>query len=125
MRLPLAQAIETSQTAPSSDSCSSGLSICGKFICRGGEKLYLRGVTYGPFCPDESGNEYGHPQTVEQDFRQMIQHGINAVRTYTVPPRWLLDLAAECGLLVMVGLPWEQHITFLDDERTAKVIEAK
>ena len=29
----------------------------------------------------------------------MAANGINAVRTYTVPPRWLLDLAAEHGLL--------------------------
>ena len=25
-------------------------------------------------------------------------------------PRWLLDLAADHGLRVMVGLPWEQHV---------------
>ena len=45
----------------------------------------------------------------------MAANGVNAVRTYTVPPRWLLDLAHEHGLWVMVGLPWEQHVTFLDD----------
>ena len=42
--------------------------------------------------------------------------GINAVRVYTVPPRWLLDLAAAHGLRLMIGLPWEQHIAFLDDK---------
>src|SRR5262249_16868588 len=31
------------------------------------------------------------------------------------PPRWLMDVAMANGLRVMVGLPWEQHITFLDD----------
>ena len=29
---------------------------------------------------------------------------------------WLLDLAAAHGLRVMIGLPWEQHIAFLDDK---------
>src|SRR6266705_3267955 len=48
---------------------------------------------------------------------------MNSVRTYTVPPRWLLDLAAENGLFVMVGLPWEQHITFLDEPGRAAAIE--
>ena len=34
----------------------------------------------------------------------MAETGINAVRVYTVPPRWLLDIAQEHGLRVMVGL---------------------
>jgi hypothetical protein len=33
----------------------------------------------------------------------MAAAGINAVRLYTVPQRWLLDLAHEHGLMVMVG----------------------
>src|SRR6185295_10200445 len=125
MRLPPTQATETLQTEPFAKPHGSRPSVCGKFICRGNEKLYIRGVTYGPFRPDESGNEYGDPFVVEQDFRRMVETGINAVRTYTVPPRWFLDLAANCELLVMVGLPWEQHITFLDSERTASAIEEK
>jgi glycosyltransferase involved in cell wall biosynthesis len=40
--------------------------------------------------------------------------GINTVRTYTVPPTWLLDRAHAHGLRVMIGLPWEQHVAFLD-----------
>ena len=32
--------------------------VCGKFIYAGSDKLYIRGVTYGPFRPDENGNEY-------------------------------------------------------------------
>ena len=50
----------------------------------------------------------------------MAANGVNSVRTYTVPPRWLLDLAHEHGLWVMVGLPWEQHIAFLDDRGRAR-----
>src|SRR5207249_402551 len=51
--------------------------------------------------------------------------GVNAVRTYTVPPIWLVDLAQQHGLLVLVGLPWEQHIAFLDDPERARDIEAR
>ena len=43
--------------------------------------------------------------------------GINTVRTYTPPRRDLLDEAARQGLRVMVGLPWSQHVAFLDDRR--------
>ncbi len=97
----------------------------GKFIYVGDEKFYIRGVTYGPFRPDEQGCEYHDPETVDRDFAQMAQSGINAVRTYTVPPRWLLDTAQKHNLRVMVGLPWEQHIAFLDDRKLVRDIEKR
>ena len=55
----------------------------------------------------------------------MVAAGINAIRTYNVPPRWFLDAAQRANLRVMVGLPWEQHVTFLDDSRTVRAIEAR
>ena len=55
----------------------------------------------------------------------MVATGINAIRTYNVPPTWFLDAAQRANLRVMVGLPWEQHVTFLDDSRTARAIEAR
>src|SRR6266542_2110675 len=66
-------------------------SVRSKFLFVGSEKLYVRGVTYGTFCPDPDGHEYPRPDIVESDFAQMRALGINAVRTYTVPPKWLLD----------------------------------
>src|SRR5262245_49010726 len=83
----------------------------GKFLFGGDEKLYIRGVTYGTFRPGDSGSEF-NPITAEADFVEMSANGINAVRTYAVPPRWLLDLAWAHGLRVMVGIPWEQHVAF-------------
>ena len=97
--------------------------VRGKFVFAGAEKLYIRGVTYGPFRPDENGNEYGDPRIVEQDFARMAENGINSVRTYTVPPRWFLDLAWQHGLRVMIGLAWEQHVTFLDDHQRVRDIK--
>lgn len=98
--------------------------VKGKFIFIGDKKFYVRGVTYGTFRPDEEGTEY-NPEKVEEDFRQIAANGFNSVRTYTVPPRWLLDKAQECGLYVMVGLPWEQHITFLDDKKRVDSIKER
>jgi len=55
---------------------------------------------------------------IERDFALMAAAGINAVRIpHTMPPRALLDLAAACGLHVMVGLSAEQYIGFLIDRR--------
>jgi GT2 family glycosyltransferase len=95
----------------------------GKFLYAGDEKLYVRGVTYGTFRPDEHGRELGDLRLVAADFAQMAAAGVNAVRTYTVPPAGLLDVAAEHGLRVMVGLPWEQHVAFLDDPVLTRSIE--
>lgn len=97
----------------------------GKHVFVGAEKLWIRGVTYGPFRPDEAGDAYPAPHVVEQDFRRIRACGMNAVRTYAVPPRRVLDEALRHGLRVMVGLPWEQHVAFLDDGRRARSIEER
>jgi hypothetical protein len=83
----------------------------------------VRGVTYGTFRPDDETDDFPRYEAVAEDFASMAAHGINSVRTYTVPPRWLLDLAHENGLYVMVGLPWEQHITFLDEPARLRSIK--
>jgi O-antigen biosynthesis protein len=99
--------------------------VSGKFLTRGGRKLLVHGVTYGTFRPDEQGNAYPPPTTVARDFAQMAANAINTVRTYTVPPRWLLDLAQAHGLLVMAGIAWEHHVAFLGDRRRPRDIERR
>jgi GT2 family glycosyltransferase len=94
-----------------------------KFLFSGGSKLEVRGVTYGPFAPCGPAAGGFVPATVDRDFAHMAANAINAIRVYDVPPRWLLDAAGERGLLVMVGLPWEQHVAFLDEPRRPRAIE--
>ena len=98
--------------------------IHGRSIVLGGEKLHVRGVTYGTFRPAE-GYSLPPPDQVRADFVAMVAAGVNALRTYEPPPLWLLEMAAEHGLKVMVGLAWEQHIAFLDEPGRAKAIIAK
>jgi O-antigen biosynthesis protein len=104
---------------------SSRVRVAGKFLARGERKVYVRGVTYGTFAPGPDGSGYPHPYTVERDFEEMAARSINAVRTYTVPPRRLLDAAQRHGLMVMVGLAWEQHVAFLDHAGRAADIERR
>ncbi|HEY1269395.1 MAG TPA: glycoside hydrolase family 2 TIM barrel-domain containing protein, partial [Candidatus Binatia bacterium] len=99
--------------------------VAGKFIFAGGEKFWVRGVTYGTFRPQADGCEALYPEVVERDFALMAASGLNAVRTYTVPPRWVLDAAMRHGLRVMAGIPWEQHIAFLDDAERRRSIEMR
>lgn len=95
----------------------------GKFIFIGDEKFFMRGVTYGPFRPDAEGWKFPARGIVENDFSQMAAVGVNAVRVYTVPPLWLLDVAREHGLFVLVGLPGEQQMAFLSQPELLRAIE--
>ena len=98
--------------------------VRGKFIFVGDEKLYVRGVTYGAFRPDEDGNEFHNLEVVERDFALMAANGMTAVRIpHTTPPRSLLDIAQRHGLHVMVGLSAEQYIGYLIDKQDAPDIE--
>jgi O-antigen biosynthesis protein len=99
--------------------------VGGKFLFVGNEKLWIRGVTYGTFRPGADGSELPAKSVVERDFIQIAANGLNTIRTYTPPPRWLLDMAWQHGLRVMVGIPWEQHVTFLDDAGRCRAIEER
>jgi glycosyltransferase involved in cell wall biosynthesis len=100
-------------------------SVRGKFIFVGQHKFYVRGVTYGTFRPDCEGHEFPSPDVVKRDFTLMAANGLNAVRTYTAPPRWLLDLAQRFGLRVMIGLGGERLAAFLDYGKCVREAEGK
>jgi GT2 family glycosyltransferase len=98
--------------------------IHGRSIVLGDAKLHVRGATYGTFRSAD-GSAFPSSEEVRADFEAMAEAGTNALRTYVPPPVWLLDLAEEHDLHVMVGLAWEQHVAFLDDAGRAKAIAAK
>jgi O-antigen biosynthesis protein len=111
--------------APGTPSCAdarAGVLAAGKFLAAGGEKLYVRGVTYGTFAPDTDGRLFPPERQVDDDFRSMARNGIDAVRIYTSPPRWLLNRASDHSLRVMVGLSWEDHVAFLESRSAANGI---
>ncbi|MHB1562034.1 MAG: glycosyltransferase, partial [Isosphaeraceae bacterium] len=91
--------------------------VDGKFLCRGGERHRIRGVTYGPFAPDAAGDPFPAPDRVREDFARMLDAGVNTLRTYHVPPSWLFEEAEEQGLAVFVDVPWPKHLCFLDNPR--------
>ncbi len=96
--------------------------ISGKFLKLDEDSFYVRGVTYGTFRPRSSGEEYPEPEVVEKDFSMMAAHGFNAIRTYTPPPRWLLDIAAKQNLHVMVGVPLDYR-GYLNERKNAPKLE--
>src|SRR5690349_10477991 len=90
------------------------IAVDGKFFRRGDRKFYLKGVTYGPFAPNADGNAFATPEQTARDFTQIRELGVNLVRVYQSPPRWLLDLAAELDLLLLIDIQWNKHLCFLD-----------
>ena len=91
-------------------------SVDGKFFRLGKEKFYLKGLTYGPFAPNEQKEAFGSRAQTIRDFQQLRELGANLVRVYYVPPGWFLDLAEEHQLKVLVDIPWQKHLCFLETE---------
>jgi GT2 family glycosyltransferase len=90
------------------------VAIRGKCFSRGGSKLPVQGVTYGPFAPNSNGVQFPATDVVRYDFARMSQAGFNAVRTYIVPPPWVFELAKDQDLLLFVDVPWPKHVCFLE-----------
>ena len=89
--------------------------IDGKFLSIGGGRFLVKGAAYGTFAPDAAGRQFPAAAIVSDDFARMRDAGLNTVRTYTTPHPEVLDAAARRGLRLMIGLPWPQHVAFLDD----------
>jgi O-antigen biosynthesis protein len=111
--------------APYPKSSQGRVRLDGKFFARGLQRLRIHGVTYGPFAPGADGEPFPAQQRVRDDFSRMQAASINAVRTYHVPPDWLLSLADEAGLNILVGLPWvdvplRRHFGFLESEQVQR-----
>ncbi|MDX2226395.1 MAG: glycosyltransferase [Verrucomicrobiae bacterium] len=96
-----------------------------KFFFRGGQKFFLKGVTYGPFQPSSPGVHLHGPEKTAQDLELIRQMGANVLRLYHVPPRWFLDLCEQFDLQALITIPWEQHINFLDSRVTRLEIQDK
>lgn len=98
------------------------VAVEGKFFSRGGERFLLKGVTYGPFAPDEEGQTFGSTRQVERDLGLIQEIGANVLRTYYVPPVWFLDRVHERGLMVFADIPWSKHLCVLDSHLAVREV---
>ena len=101
-------------STPASPAFSSRPVVSGKFFRVGEQKFYPKGVTYGPLCPDSGQEPFASPEQTARDFELIRQLGANLLRVYHVPPRWFLDLAAASQLRLLIDIPWNKHLRFLD-----------
>src|SRR5258707_12742814 len=86
-------------------STATRVRVDGKFLARGRQRLRIHGATYGPFAPGADGQPFPTPEAVREDLARMRAAGMNSVRTYHVPPKWLLDLADECAMTLFIDVP--------------------
>jgi glycosyltransferase involved in cell wall biosynthesis len=96
--------------------------VRAKFFFEGERKFFIKGVTYGPFAPDEKGDFVGDPEKARRDFELMREIGVNLLRVYHIPPRWFLDLAREFHLRVLISIPWAEHVEFLNNRRMRRQV---
>ena len=94
--------------------------VDGRFLARGSVKAVPRGVTYGPFPANSRGEPFPEPEEARRDFRLMAAAGVDSIRTYVVPPEWLVALAEESGIGVLMDVPWSKHLCFLDSGRARR-----
>ncbi len=99
---------------PVTPSSSPRVSVGGKFFRLGEKKFYAKGVAYGPFPPNAAGQPFASPEQTARDFAQIHDLGANLVRVYHAPTKGFLDLALEHELKVLVDIPWNKHLCFLD-----------
>ena len=101
---------------------SAAVRVDGKFLQIAGRRFLVRGVAYGTFAPDPTGAQFPDALRLADDLSAIASAGFNTLRTYTVPSVAVLDAAAREGLRVMVGMPWPQHMAFLDDSQLVRRI---
>jgi exo-beta-1,3-glucanase (GH17 family) len=81
--------------------------VDGKFLSANGQPFRVRGTTYGSFLQRADGASFPTRDQVAADFSGMADAGLNTVRTYTTPPQDVLELAAQAGLNLIVGLSYD------------------
>jgi glycosyltransferase involved in cell wall biosynthesis len=87
----------------------------GKFFRLGDDKFYVKGVTYGPFAPNSDDEALPEKPQVRLDFAQIRELGGNCIRLYHLPPPWLLDVAQDYGLKILLDIAWPKNLDFIND----------
>lgn len=110
------QPIVAGATTPAIDR----VQVHGKSLAIDGRRMRINGVTYGPFALNAAGEPFPAAERVQRDFGMMHATGINSIRTYHLPPEWVMESADEAGIRIFIDAPWRKHLCFLDSEDAQK-----
>lgn len=78
----------------------------GRHLSVGHAPFRVRGVTYGSFGSRMDGRRYPDRVQIKEDLLAIAEAGLNVLRTYSLPPPELLEIAEELHLRVLVGLDY-------------------
>jgi len=87
------------------------VSVDGQRLLLEGASFRLRGTTYGDVSTRSDGAPFPTPDRVLADLIAIADAGLNTIRTRTLPPRDVLELAAELGLRVLASVDYRDWRT--------------
>lgn len=99
------------------------VSVAGKFLSRRSGKFFLNGVSYGPFAPNSRGEPYPEDDQLARDFAHIRSLGFNTVRLYELASDATLRMAVQNDLLLIVGIPWAEHVDFVSSKTLRESVE--
>jgi len=85
----------------------SRIEIDGKQFKAGGARFNFRGVTYGTFAARADGALFPETDQLREDLEAIAASGFTVLRTYTPPPRDMLEAAADFGLRILAGIDYQ------------------
>lgn len=91
------------------------LRVSGKAFVDDGGKVFLRGVSYGPFRPNSRAEPFPGDDRLSHDLEDIATRGFNTLRVYDPPSDAMLETCERLGLRLIVGIPWTDHVDFLAD----------
>ncbi len=103
-------------------SANPRLTTAGKYFRKAGEKVYLHGVTYGPFGPGNVRGGLGDAVQTARDLEILRNLGVNALRVYHPPDAAFLDACQAAGVTLLVGIPWLDHVDFLGSQSARALV---
>ena len=105
--------LDSTDPAPAENAARMPVVTAGKFFRQGDQKIFLRGISYGPFCPNSGGESFPEDARLVADLAHIQHLGFDTVRLYHPPSELLLREAARLGLKLMVGIAWTDHVDFI------------
>lgn len=108
-------------TPPDSSAPGGSLRAEGPWFRNGnGDKVTLRGVTYGPFKPNSVGEPWPEQDRLHTDLTHIRALGFDTIRVYEPPTDIVLHACADHGLHLICGIPWTQHMDFIAESSLAE-----
>lgn len=102
----------------------SSLEVRGKYLFVDGEKFTIKGISYGNFDPTDTGTGTFFFDEVKTrvDFELIKKANFNTIRLYSKPPDYVITIAKELGLRIILTL-YIDYVTKEIDFSDRKTIE--